>query len=1242
MARSGTSFSRKRPLGLLLSLALFQGLAMNALGQLAPEESARRLKPAEGLEVTLWAAEPLLVNPTTIDIDSRGRVWVTEGLNYRLTRGGNRQFERIQDADKIKILEDTDHDGKADKVKVFADNIFPVPMGIAVEEFWSRAGGYLGCKVYVGNSPDLLVLEDTNGDDQADKRYPLLTGFGGIDSDHGVHGMTLGPDGKLYFTHGDGCCSVQEDKSEKTQNFSVTDRSGRQVATDQLGTVLRCNRDGTEFEILATRLRNDYECAVDSYGNVFASDNDDDGNRGSRVLWIVDGGVYGYRTPGSPRHWGEEFPGNIPKLAGTGNGSPCGVMVYEGGLLPPLYRGALLEAEAGPRVINAFPLKRYGAGFRTEQKIMLSSEDEWFRPVDVCAAPDGSVFVADWYDGGVGGHAFKDQTTGRIYRLAPAGSRAETATLDLRSVAGLIKASESPNLATRDVARRMLIERANGSEGRDELDRELEAWGKSTSGMARMLWIASAMKGPSPLDAIKSSLRDSPAYFRSFPPPIRELFVRVVGRDNARLGVLHTREAHPPRSEAHLAELLKLVDDPDPGVRRELLLASRDMPTERVRDALVSLARSWDGKDRYYLEALGLAVRNRESEFISSLFDGQLYGELDLPAAGKSGQVALPPYFPVDRNEAYLRPEDTLPPASPLSKTLGLAWALKRVEALPLVARLMPSLTSAELQQAAAEVIQQVVDPRGAEVLAQVAAETRDPDRRVQLLTVLARKLEGDWRAAAGSDAVKRLVDQALAAPSTRLAAISIIAAGGDPAPADQLVELVTRGDEAPEIRAAALEALARVRHGKVAELVNGLLVEAKEKGESSPAAEAAVRSFFRIDGDAADRLRELLLAEDAPLGLRREALRTLASRRDGAERLLAMARENTLPEALRVEAGTTLRMHPDRDIREAVEKAMPLASASGRPLPSLFELVRREGDAERGREVFFKGGTNACGSCHRVQGRGQWIGPDLSTIGVKYGRRELLEHVLNPSAGVAFNFRTLVVAANDGRVLSGLPIEETQTQVTLKTAEGRRERIALGEIESRRYSDVSLMPDGLAQSLTEQELVDMLEFLTTLKEPVSIAGEAFVAGPYIESQQVARGLAQVDPSEPVRLINGKSAPWRKVTADVEGRLPVGAGEDGSSVTLVSIPIRSPEALPARLVIESEGLVEVVLNGEALEASSQEQGLRTAAVTLREGANALLLAVRHPKVEGLVVTLAAASPLEFRAASDPNAKAGER
>jgi hypothetical protein len=219
------------------------------------------------------------------------------------------------------------------------------------------------------------------------------------------------------------------------------------------------NRDGTQFEIICDRQRNNYETSLNSFGNIFTSDNDDDGNRGCRVIWAMDGGHYGYHTPGSSRHWGEEVPGNVPKLVGTGNGSPCGIMVYEGDLLPLEYHGAVLEVDAGTRQVNLFPLTRKGAAFRTEYKVFLSGDDPWFRPVDACTAPDGSVFVADWYDAGVGGHAFSDQTTGRIYRVAPPGHKSQKTKVDMGTSEGLIAALKSPNIASQDAARRQLIER---------------------------------------------------------------------------------------------------------------------------------------------------------------------------------------------------------------------------------------------------------------------------------------------------------------------------------------------------------------------------------------------------------------------------------------------------------------------------------------------------------------------------------------------------------------------------------------------------------------------------------------------------------------------------------------------------------------------------------------------------------------------------------------------------------------
>ncbi|QEH32357.1 Cytochrome c [Aquisphaera giovannonii] len=1211
--------SRSRSIAIAMALALGPWLASppGAGAQMPAEESARKLKPAEGLEATLWAAEPLLVNPTNMDVDSRGRVWVSEGQNYRLTRGGNARFHRMDGADRIKILEDTDGDGRADKATVFADNIFPVPMGLAVEDHYDASGKYTGCRVFVGNSPNLLVLEDTDGDDRVDKRYPLLTGFGGVDSDHGVHGMVLGLDGKLYFTHGDGCCSVQSDRSERQQNFDVVDKSGRRVRTDQLANTLRVNRDGTEFEIICDRQRNNYEAALSSFGTIFVSDNDDDGNRGCRVIWTIDGGHYGYHTPGSPRHWGEDVPGTIPKLVGTGNGSPAGILVYEGPLLPKErgYEGAVLEVDAGSRQVNAFPIDRKGASYRTEYKVLLASDDPWFRPVDACVGPDGSVFVADWYDAGVGGHAFSDQTTGRIFRVAPKGHKAgKPAAPDFGTTAGRIAALKSPVVAARDAARRSLI--AEGESG----VAALEALYRDGDPMmrARALQVLAGMKGDAPALA---ALKDQD-------PRIRELAVRLLGRDCRENGVVSyddPKAKRPPAALAHLDALLPMADDPDAGVRRELISAIRNLPTERVGEALRALAASWDGQDRWYLETLGLALDRREETFLARLLDGSLYGPMDVAKEGREGSVALPPYFPVDRNEAFLPAGSPDLPTTALSKALGLAWRLRRLESTRLVGSLLPALAAPELRQAADDVLGQVKDPRAAAALAELASRESAPARRGELVDILARKLEGGWNAGRDAEPVVALIGAELADAAGKPRGVRLAVASRDPR-YGQALEGVALDPALPEpLRAAAVEGLATIKAPRAATLLDRLIGESKGRPNSDAIAEAAVRASARVY-DATNRLRELIVARDYPLGVRREALRSLGQRDGGARAILDMAKSGSLPEDLKTEATTLLHTTPSigRALREEAAAVLPMPKAAGgRPLPPVGFLLRREGDPGKGRIAFFRAGQNACAGCHRVRGQGQWVGPDLSTIGTKYGKDELLRSILNPSAAIGYNYRALILAMEDGRVLTGLPVEDTPDRLVIKTAEGRRIAVRPADVEARKTSDVSLMPEGLAQGLTADELVDLLAFLSALREPVSIVGQYHVLGPVAE-EGAARAI---DPTAKVDLDAIRKRPaagdlaWRRVDANAEGLADLAdlAADPARNAAYAFTAVTSPVEQKARLVVESGASLTAWLDGKTVLAeapAAPSGGPREVELTLPRGTSTLLLRLAGPGGDG--------------------------
>jgi putative membrane-bound dehydrogenase-like protein len=330
-----------------LSAAALGCLALSAGAQIRDDnEALKRLKIPEGFEIRLFAGSDICHNPTALDVDVYGRVWVCEGVNYRTTISRNQPGPVDPEADRIKVYEDTDGDGKADKVSVFVTKIPVVPMAIAIA----------GDKAYWGYPPNIYVSGGADSREPKESgREALLKGFKGLDHDHAIHGFSFGPDGRLYFTVGD-------------QGYDVTDKSGVRHQP-RAASMVRVNPDGTRMRVLADNFRNPYELSVDGFGRVFCSDNDDDGNAQVRIAYVIDGGNYGYTgqggTPASPtrHHWREDVPGITPKILRTYAGSPCGILCYEGNLLPERFRGSLIHCDNGaPQAVRAYHMKPHGAG----------------------------------------------------------------------------------------------------------------------------------------------------------------------------------------------------------------------------------------------------------------------------------------------------------------------------------------------------------------------------------------------------------------------------------------------------------------------------------------------------------------------------------------------------------------------------------------------------------------------------------------------------------------------------------------------------------------------------------------------------------------------------------------------------------------------------------------------------------------------------------------------------------------
>lgn len=560
-----------------------------------PKFALRGLDVAYGLQVELMATEPLLKNPTNIDVDEKGRIWVTEAYNYRPAINGNPTTPK---GDRIVILEDRNKDGMIDTSKVFYQGPeLNAPLGIVV----------LGKRVIVSQSPYVWNFYDDNGDDRADRKEIMFQGMEGDQHDHGVHAFTFGPDGKLYFNFGNSGLTLK-DKDGKV----VLDQDGDEIGPKKYkqGMVFRCDPDGSHVECLGDNFRNPYEVAVDSYGTLWQSDNDDDGNKGTRINYVMPHGNYGYtdeltgagwqssRTnieDSIPlRHWHLNDPGAIPNVLQTGAGSPTGILVYEGNLLPEAFREQPIHCDAGPNVLRAYPMQNQGAGYRAGIINILKGErDRWFRPADVCVAPDGSLIVADWYDPGVGGHQAGDQLKGRIYRVTPAGMKGyEVPAYSLADPKAAVAALQSPNHAIRYQAYQALLGFGSSS------IKELEGLWKSdqpTFLRARAFWLLARLSGPA-----------APKYIR-----------QAMKEKDARLRMLAIRASLSLQLDV-IPVVKALKGDPDPQVKRECVLALHHNSSPEAPALWAELAQQYDGSDRWYLEALGLGADNQWESYLKA------------------------------------------------------------------------------------------------------------------------------------------------------------------------------------------------------------------------------------------------------------------------------------------------------------------------------------------------------------------------------------------------------------------------------------------------------------------------------------------------------------------------------------------------------------------------------------------------------------------------------------------------
>lgn len=971
-------------------------LAANAL---------KGLEVADGLQVQLMAAEPIIRNPTNIDVDDRGRVWVTEAFNYRPGQGST----TIPEGDRIMILEDNDGDGVAEVNKVFYQGPeINAPLGICV----------IGKRVLVSQSPYVWAFYDDNGDDKADRKEIIFQGIRGVQHDHGMHAFTSGPDGKLYFNFGNDAVSMK-DKNNKPVYDQFGDSLGSKKYT--MGQVFRCDPDGSNVERLAHNFRNNYEVTVDSYGTMWQSDNDDDGNRGVRINYVMDYGNFGYtdemtggwwsetRTNMEDsipfRHWHLNDPGVVPNLLQTGSGSPTGIIVYEGNLLPEKFRNQIIHCEPGHNVVRAYPVKKDGAGYSaTIENILQGEHDQWFRPSDVCVAPDGSLIVADWYDPVVGGHDAKDKESGRIYRIAPKGAAYKMPRFDYNTVEGAVSALQNPNLFVRRQAWTAL-----------------QGFGVKAVPALEQLWKTSDN------DRMKSR-----AFWALVKMPGGEKYIaEAIKHANPDIRIAGLRAARELNANV-MGVVGQLVNDKDPQVRRECALALHFNKSPEAAQLWTQLATQYDGKDRWYLEALGIGAANQWDNFFAAY------------------QQKVP---------------------DPLQTAAGkdLVWRARTDKSLPFLVKLA-SDESTGLKSRLRYFRAFDFNPSAAKTNALLGIIQNNKSNNVELNAVVLAGL--DPKIIKTSPVAKAALDNVLQSAYGTKTYIDLVKKYDLKSETPRLLQLAL---DKPD-QDVATEAIRLVYNFKNEGAINNIV-----NGNDEQRAVKLLTAFSKVGYEQTNNIyQNVLLSKKYPDTVRRAAAYMMGRTWMGEDFVMKLVKANRIPEAYMSNVLAGLEYGPRRSMLLKIQDIISESKGGNKnKVPfSIDSVLALKGNASHGGEVFKKN----CAICHQVKGEGIDFGPKLTEIGSKLPKDGLLEAIMNPSAGVSFGYETTELQMKDGNTLTGLVASKTEDEISLKMPGGTINKVNRSDVKLMKQSTESMMP-ALHETMPKQDLADLLEYLSTLQK---------------------------------------------------------------------------------------------------------------------------------------------------------------
>jgi quinoprotein glucose dehydrogenase len=1062
------------------------------------EQALKGFKVPAGLERQLFAAEPLLANPVAFTVDHRGRVYVCE--TFRQSKGvednrshghwldddlaamtvadrlayvkkhlKERANEYTRHDDRIRLLTDTDGDGKADKASVFADRFNAIVDGTGAGVLEYRGN------VYYTNIPHLWLLKDVDQDERAEVRQSLAEGFGVRYAfrGHDMHGLIVGPDGRLYFSIGD-------------RGLNVTTKEGKQLVNPSSGAVLRCELDGSNLEMFATGLRNPQELAFDDHGNLFTGDNNSDSGDRARWVYVVEGGDTGWRMEyqylpdrgpfNREKIWHPQNPDQpayiVPPITNFANG-PSGLAYYPGTGLPEHFNGRffLCDFRGGPgnSGVHTFKLKPKGASFE-----LVDAEQSFWSVLatDVEFGPDGAVYISDWVNG------WNGEGKGRIHRFySPEITKSELSQqvqkllaegLGSLSVSELKKFLAHPDRRIRQEAQFQLADRKEIA-----TLHEVAKNGESTLPRIHAIW---------GLGQIARREKDV--------APIVAPLVELTADDDAEVRA----QAAKALGEAKFApagdKLIALLKDSEPRVQYFAGMALGHLGRPSAIPALLDALTANNDEDAVLRHGLVMGLTGSAAnpqQLVEAAKGAPPAARLGVVLALRrhaAGELALflddtEPKIVVEAARAI----HDLPVASALPKLATLITRSSKDDAL--LRRVLNAnfrLGSAEHAAAVASFAARADAPENMrlEALAMLKAwEKPSPKDRVLNFW---RPL--DSRAAdLAVNALKIALPSILTGPDkVRTAAAQLAADFGMKEVEPVLVSLLQDTQQPGQTRADALAALAALKVPNLDELVAKALDDASE-----PRVRAAARNVL-MKLKPADSLPHFEKAiREGDRIERQAALAALANfTQPGTNAILEQALDRLVAGEFPADSRLDLLLAAERRASGSIKKKLTQYQAKlpqDDPAAPYLECLEG-GDVERGKQIFFERTQVSCVRCHKAAGIGGDVGPDLNKVAndPQTTTRYLLDAIVLPNKNIAKGFESVVILDVDGGVVSGIVKQETPEKIDLMTAEGKLISIRTSQIEERKPGK-SPMPEDLMKHLTKLELRDLIAYLASLKE---------------------------------------------------------------------------------------------------------------------------------------------------------------